>query len=93
VELINNYKKLDTNPKIYICYPAPTFECKPIPDSVIMEEVIPQVDEVARKTGVEIIDTNKPLQGKREFFSDEVHPAKEGAAILAEVIFAALKNN
>lgn len=90
IELIKGFQ---TNgcATVWICYPAPTY---PGPyeftDTVVVNEIIPMINEVARQTGAKIIDLHRPLSGKSELFPDTVHPNAEGARLLAEAVFAAI---
>ncbi len=76
---------------VRICYPAPTY---PGPydftESVVVNEIIPMIDEIARQTGATIIDLHRPLSGKAGLFPDTVHPNAEGARLMAEAVFAAI---
>jgi lysophospholipase L1-like esterase len=76
---------------VWICYPAPTY---PGPydftDPIVVNEIIPMIDEIALKTGAKIIDLYRPLSGKAELFPDTVHPNAEGARLMAETVFSAI---
>ncbi|NOU35252.1 MAG: hypothetical protein HOO88_00525 [Kiritimatiellaceae bacterium] len=76
---------------IWICYPAPTY---PGPydftDPIVVNEIIPMINEIARQTGAKIIDLYRPLSGKAELFPDTVHPNAEGARLMAEAVFTAI---
>ena len=45
----------------------------------------------AKKHGVPTIDLHGPLEGKGEFFPDQVHPDGRGAAEMARIIYRELK--
>lgn len=76
---------------VWICYPAPTY---PGPydftDPIVVNEIIPMIDEIASRTGARIIDLYRPLSGKAELFPDTVHPNAEGARLMAVAVFAAI---
>jgi lysophospholipase L1-like esterase len=89
--MINQFKSLPSHPRIWICYPVPAYpERWGIKDSIIKNEVIPKIDEIARETGVEIIKLYEPLSGKPELFPDKIHPNAEGAKLMSEEIYHAL---
>ncbi len=91
IDLIEQFRKLKANPKIWICYPVPAYpERWGISDKVITEEIMPLIDEIADKTGVPIIDLHKALSDKAEMFPDLIHPNAEGAKLMAEAIRHAL---
>jgi lysophospholipase L1-like esterase len=76
---------------VWICYPAPTY---PGPydftEPIVVNEIIPMIDEIARQTGAKIIDLYRPLSGRPELFPDTVHPNAEGARLMAAAVFAAI---
>jgi lysophospholipase L1-like esterase len=76
---------------VWICYPAPTY---PGPydftDPIVVNEIIPMIDEIARQTGAKIIDLYRPLSGRPELFPDTVHPNAEGAGLMAAAVFTAI---
>ncbi|MEI6891445.1 MAG: GDSL-type esterase/lipase family protein [Pontiella sp.] len=85
--LIESFRALPGKPVVYICYPVPVYPGgKKIADKVVREGVIPQIDEVARQTHVEIIDLYAALSNKADLFPDTIHPNAEGARIMAEII-------
>lgn len=76
---------------VWICYPAPTY---PGPydftEPVVVNEIIPMINEIARQTGAKIIDLHRPLSGRPELFPDTVHPNAEGARLMAAAVFTAI---
>jgi acyl-CoA thioesterase I len=88
--LIEKFRALDSKPRIWLCYPIPAFSrMSTINDTIIREEIIPMIDEVARKAQVEkVIDLYTPFEGKREFYLDDgVHPNLAGVTRMAELIY------
>ncbi|MBI1374531.1 MAG: sialate O-acetylesterase [Phycisphaera sp.] len=87
VELIESFRKLDSKPRVWVCYPVPAYPGRwGITDKVMKEEVMPRIDEVAKQTDAPIIDLYKALSDKKELFPDTVHPNAEGAGIMMEKI-------
>lgn len=88
IELVNSFKALASEPKIYICYPLPLFG----PgnwineDKVITEEMMPMIDQVAKTTGATIIDCHTPFEGKAYLTGDKIHPNDKGYVFLADII-------
>jgi lysophospholipase L1-like esterase len=76
---------------VWICYPAPTY---PGPydftDPIVVNEIIPMLDEIARQTGAKIIDLYRPLSGRPDLFPDTVHPNAEGARLMAATVLSAI---
>lgn len=91
IELINSFKELPSDPKIFICYPVPVFkENWGINEKGVRKKVIPAIKKVARKADVEIIDLYKPFLGKAQLTYDGIHPNEEGAALLASEVYQSL---
>lgn len=90
VELIRGFQSNGCK-TVWICYPVPTY---PGPydftEPVVVNEIIPMIDEIARQTGAKIIDLYRPLSGKPELFPDTVHPNAEGARLMAAAVFSAI---
>jgi lysophospholipase L1-like esterase len=91
VELVESFQKLPGKPVVWICYPVPAYPNKgPISGTVVKEEILPLIDEVANQTGVKIIDLHTALSNKKELFPDSIHPNAAGAKIIAETVKAAI---
>lgn len=89
--MINAFHALSSHPKIYVCYPAKVYALQwGINDSIIVNDIIPFINEVARKKNVKIIDLHTPSSGMKENFPDNVHPNEAGALILAQTVYKAL---
>ena len=87
VELIESFRKLESKPEVFICYPVPAYPGRwGITDKVMKEEVMPRLDEVAKKSGCKVIDLYSALSDKKEMFPDRVHPNGKGATVIAKVI-------
>ena len=94
INLINSFKKIDSNPNILICYPVPVYS-KPgsTSDRIIQNEIIPMISKIASLTNVKIIDLYKPLSNKQHLFPDSVHPNAEGLKIIAKEVFNEITSN
>ncbi|MHC4201191.1 MAG: GDSL-type esterase/lipase family protein [Planctomycetota bacterium] len=91
VALVRSFQDLPSSPKVWLCYPVPAYPGRwGITDRVMKNEVIPLLDEVARRTGLPIIDLYAALSGKKHMFPDTVHPNAAGAKVMAETIHAVL---
>ena len=93
-KFIKSFQKLPSEPEIFISYPIPAFETKwGISGEVVKNEVLPAIDKIARKRKVEIIDLYTPFVGKEALTYDSIHPNEEGAALLANEVYQALKES
>lgn len=85
--LINSFRELPAKPQIWLCLPVPAYgQAWSINDSVIYNGVIPLIREVAQEENLPVVDLNTPLQGKRQYFPDTIHPNEEGQSMIADVI-------
>ena len=76
--LIESFRNLPSQPKIWLCLPVPAYgHAWSINDSVIFTGVIPYIKEVADEEGLPLVDLNTPLQGKKQYFPDTIHPNEE----------------
>ena len=48
---------------------------------------LPFIKEVAQEENLPLIDLNTPMQGKRQYFPDTIHPNEEGQQIIADIVF------
>ncbi len=92
MELIESFRKLGSKPVVWLCYPVPAYPGRwGITDKVMKEEVMPRLDEVAKKSGCKVIDLYSALSDKKEMFPDLVHPNAKGATLIAEAVSSAIK--
>jgi lysophospholipase L1-like esterase len=86
--LIESFRALPSNPQIWLCLPVPAYgHAWSINDSVIFNGVIPFIKEVAQEENLPLVDLNTPMQGKRQYFPDTIHPNEEGQKMIAQTIF------
>lgn len=93
VDLIRSFQNLESKPKIWICYPVPIYpgnEKFKFGNDRTKNELIPKIDEVAKQTGVNIIDLNTALSNKHKLFPDNIHPNAAGAKLIAEQVSIAI---
>lgn len=85
--MIDSLKKLSSKPKIYLGYPAKAYSHRfTINDSIIVKEMIPMIQEVAKKNNLNIIDLHSSTDGHADLFIDEIHPNSKGAVLIANTI-------
>ena len=79
--------------RIILCTPIPAFKSSwGINDSVIVNDIIPFQQEVARKYGLKVIDLHTLMANDEELVQpDGIHPNEKGVAKMAEIIAAAIK--
>ena len=80
-------------PQIYLCTPIPAFKSTwNISDAVIVNEIIPIQQAVAKKYGVHVIDLHTLYANDGDkMLDDGIHPDGKGAHRMAEIIAAEMK--
>ena len=92
-DFVESFLQLPSHPKIWICYPVPVFKDNyGIRESIMKDQVIPDIKKIARAEKVPTIDMYKALTGHGDLFSDGVHPNKSGDALLAKAAFKAVEH-
>jgi acyl-CoA thioesterase-1 len=90
---VESFLQLPSHPKVWICYPVPIFKDNyGITESIMKDQVIPDVRQVAKKEKVPVIDLFKALDGHGEYFSDGVHPDKRGDALMADAVYKRIRH-
>ena len=94
-EMIGHYRGLAQKPRIYIVTPPTVFAPVSPEMSTIRKEVVDQIADAIRELGkklrVSVIDVNKKTSDYPEgFVADGVHTNKDGAALIANIIFREL---
>ncbi len=91
LSLVEGFQAIESRPRIWLCTPAPAYRGEGGgTDRVIQEEVIPRIREIARKTGLPVIDLNSALLARKDLFVDGVHPNEQGARVIAETVYGAI---
>jgi lysophospholipase L1-like esterase len=89
--MIDTLRALPSKPTIYLCSPARAFSQRfGIRDSIITTDIIPMVQQVAKKNGLKVIDLYAITKDHPEIYADEIHPNETGAGMLAKEIFRVL---
>ncbi len=90
--LVDSFLMLPSKPKIFLCYPAKVYNdgLGGISDSIIIADIIPRVDEVAKKLNLPTIDLHTVTEGMPQNFPDNVHPNEQGAIAIANTVYKAI---
>jgi lysophospholipase L1-like esterase len=90
--MINGTRPFTSQPQIFLVIPPPIFQNNlNLTISIYTEQIIPKIRQVANDFGLPIIDVYTPLANHPEYFSDGVHPNIQGAQIIANTIYQAIK--
>jgi acyl-CoA thioesterase I len=98
-DLVDTFRLLQSNPKIYVCYPIPVFKDGQytISESVVTGNIIPTIKKIARQKELTLIDLYSPFVGRMDLIykehdkDDLIHPNGEGAKFLAEEVYKLLQ--
>ena len=83
--MINAFKGLPSQPKIYLCYPSKAYLTGDgINDDIISKEIIPMIKKLAKKNDLSVIDLHTAMDGMPELFPDRIHPNEKGAQVMAK---------
>ena len=90
--MLSELKKV-SNPRILLCTPVPAY--KPswnINDSVIVNEIIPIINKVAKKERLEVVDLHTLFQNNdgKQMQADGIHPTEQGDAQMARAVADAI---
>lgn len=89
--LIASFRARPDRPRVLLCLPMPAFQIRwDINETVIKDEIIPILRQVAFDTGAELVDLHTAFLGKGAWFPDNIHPNTDGAARMAQVIGGAI---
>ncbi len=87
-DLIESFTNLPSKPRVIICKPVPAFKLMwGINDTVIVSQMIPAIEKLAKEKNVEQIDLYTPFKNSSEFFPDGIHPNAKGAELMANEIY------
>lgn len=90
-KIISEYQSLPTEPEIWLVTPPPIYENAYDWDNTILEQqVIPQIQQVAQELNLPLIDVNAALTNCPDYFGDGIHPNAEGASLITETIYQAI---
>ncbi|MEI6606544.1 MAG: GDSL-type esterase/lipase family protein [Verrucomicrobiota bacterium] len=88
LDLIQQFNALPSKPRIFICYPPTITEPDGSEENIL--ELIPLMDEVAKRAKVGVIDVHGAFKGKAELIPDKIHPNDAGQTIIATTVYKVL---
>lgn len=95
-QLITDFRTANPNAKIWICLMSPIFDRHPRFQSGTRdwhEAIQKHIQRIARANGTGLIDLHTPLYKHPDLFADALHPNGEGAAIIAQTVYASITGN
>ena len=89
--MINAFKGLPSQPKIYLCYPSKAYLTGDgINDDIISKEIIPMIKKLDKKNRLSVIDLHTAMDGMPELFPDRIHPNEKGAQVMAKAVYQSI---
>jgi len=86
--LIDTFKTRNPEVKFIVCLPPPAFAVVwEIRNPVIIDEIIPKVDSIAKMNDADVVDFYHPLLDSVHLFPDKIHPNAKGAKVLAKIVY------
>lgn len=91
VKLVQAFQALESRPRIWIVLPPPLFsnQSGKIDPEYLASTIIPNIEQVANKTSVPLINVYAVLDSPN-YFRDGEHPNNTGAQLIANTIYKAL---
>lgn len=89
--MIDTFRTLESHPEIYACLPLKAFSgMYDIRDSVIINDIVPMIKQVAQEKNVPTIDLYTLFSDKPNLLHDGIHPNLDGVWEMAKFIYSAL---
>ena len=93
--LAASYRNLSSHTELCLLLPPPVFPVGEqvrygIRGDVIAQEICPCIEAFAKANGLRLVDTRSVFEGRKELFSDGVHPNANGAKLFAETVYTGL---
>jgi acyl-CoA thioesterase I len=90
VRLVSQFQGLASKPKVWVVNPPPIFNnTVGLSGEFLLQNIIPDITQVANATGVSIIDVYTPMVDHPAYFLDGVHPDVNGSVTVATVVYDA----
>ncbi len=95
-DLADRFAALPSRPLVFLCLPTPCIGDQPemkdyaIRGSVLENEVVPLVRQVAKARNLPLIDLFTPFKDKPQLLGDGIHPSAQGAALIASIVAEAI---
>jgi lysophospholipase L1-like esterase len=89
--MVDHFASLSTHPLVYLAFPPRAFtNTYGIDGTIIHDQMLPLIQQVATAKGVPIIDVDTPTAPHPELFPDGVHPNDTGYMLVAQVMYDGL---
>jgi len=88
-DMIRSLSQLPSHPRIVLLLPIPAFlaDTNQIYDKVIVNNIIPQIRQVAYDERLEVIDLHSLFVNHEQWMPDKIHPDLQGTTMTAKRLF------
>jgi lysophospholipase L1-like esterase len=97
VTLINAFKALPSNPKIWVMLPPPVLDVQTghgrIDPQYLEQTIIPSIQQAAAEADVPTINLFTLFEGHTEYYRDGVHLNEAGAQVVADQVYNVVVSN
>lgn len=92
-DLVHAFKNLSSHPRTILLLPVPSFlqDATRQSDSIIKDQIIPKIQEIAYEENTEVLDLHSLLVNQFDLFPDSLHPDAKGMEIIAKRLYEAAK--
>jgi acyl-CoA thioesterase-1 len=92
-DMIDTFRYINPNVTFVICLPPPIRDGHPYSagdphnDTLLLKYTIPLIDSVAKTNNLFVVDFHTPFLDSVQYFTDHLHPNKEGHKKMARILF------
>lgn len=92
-DMVDTFKQINPNVTFIVCLPPPIWDGHPYStisphnDTLLVNYTIPLIDSIANVNDLFVVDFHTPFVDSLQFFTDHLHPNKEGHKKMAKIIF------
>jgi lysophospholipase L1-like esterase len=88
-DLVQSFVQLPSHPRVVLMEAMPSWvtDTTGIWDPVIVKKINPYIQNAAFRDNIELIDMHSPFVDQEANTPDKIHPNKEGATIMAKLIY------
>jgi acyl-CoA thioesterase I len=92
-KLIASFQQLDSEPQIWVAASPPILSSSSdLSPQYFTDTIIPATEDLANRMNLPIIDVYEAFGNHPDYLTDGVHPSDEGAAVIANTVYDAIKS-
>jgi acyl-CoA thioesterase I len=91
--LIADFKKLSSNPKIFLVLPPPIFQNQlNLNGTTLTQYIIPAIKQISQEQNLPLIDVYSNIIDHPEYIFDGIHPTQAGMVVISDLVCQAIIN-